>query len=739
MRRENQEGIDEYCKLSITRNRTQPSFKNKRAFFRKVDQLPTGPPWICDTVDVVGDEVNSKGDALTEELELWRRDPVECIRELIGNPAFKEHMSYAPVRVTRDGVRYYGETNTGDWWWDKQGTLPEGATISPLFIASDKTQLMVLRGDQTAWPVYLTIGNIDKAIRRKPIFEPLRDAAENGVTMTCADGFVRRVYPILAAYIADHPEQCLIACCKENRCPRCVVHRKNRGDNKKCPLRDHAKTAETLRRAGMDNPPPAYAKEGLRPIDKPFWADLPHMDIFASITPDILHQLHKGVVKDHLLISQWTGSEAKEVEKVLLGLLVGRIPIRALKAIRGLLDFVYYAQYEVHSATTLSKMKHALNTFHRHKQVLIDLGVREHFNIPKLHSLIHYIDTIEHLGCLDGVNTESSERLHIDYAKKAYHATSRKDYVSQMTLWLQRQEAVVRRDAYLAWVHQELQRELDEDSLHFVDAEHGEPTRDHGNGDELEDTGAPEEQFIDPADIKVLRDLVHSNMSRAYQLPLTPSARQVSLETLTSGYGATNILEELNEFLRDSHPTGIQLTAHTLQLDLFHSVAILLPANIHFSNEKRFCKLRASPATLRINDRKATAARFDCALFIQDDELFRSEGGLEGLRPGQVQVIFRLPSWTTFNDALVYVKWFRPFRTPDPVTGLAPTLHSTQTQRRNTSIMRVSDILRPCHLMPKFGEDNVNPEWKEKDVLDEPITFLLNRYLDFHLFHCLSS
>ncbi|KAI0665542.1 hypothetical protein C8Q78DRAFT_1072936 [Trametes maxima] len=769
MKRENHEGIDEFCKLAITRNRMRPSFKNKRAFFQNIDKLPTGPGWICDIVDVVGDEINAKGEPLTEELELWRRDPVECIRELIGNPAFKDHMSYAPVKVTRDG-----------------GKLPEGATISPLFVASDKTQLTVLRGDQTAWP----------AVRRKPsahatvligyipvskglcfstatrsaagyrlfhtcmarILHPLVNAGQTGVAMTCADGLVRRVYPILAGYIADHPEQCLIACCKENRCPRCVVSRKKRGENRTFALRDHAKTAELLRRAGQGDTPAAYTSQGLRPVYKPFWADLPHVDVFACITPDILHQLHKGVVKDHLIvwslderfaaihfhrgiskISQWTGSEAKEVEKVLLGLLVGRIPLRALKAIRGLLDFVYYAQYEVHSQTTLGKMKQALNTFHRHKQALIDLGVREHFNIPKLHSLIHYVEAIERLGCLDGVNTESSERLHIDYAKKAYRATSRKDYVSQMTLWLQRQEAVVRRDAYLAWVNQELERELEEDKLRFEDVDGEYDPKDGGKGDECEeDDSAQDDDFVQPANVQVLRDLVHSNVSRAYQLPLTPSARRVSLDTLITRYGATDILLELNEFLREAHPANLQLTAHTLHLDVFHSVAILLPANVHFANEKRLCKVRAVPATPRDNDRKATAARFDCALFIQDEECFRSVGGLEGLRPGQVQVIFRLPAWVAFDEPLVYVKWFRPFRSPDAITGLAPTSHSTRTQRRNTSIMRVSDILRPCHLIPKFGQDDSNPEWKENDILDESITFVLNRYLDFHFFHFLS-
>ncbi|KAJ3978576.1 hypothetical protein F5890DRAFT_1384751, partial [Lentinula detonsa] len=73
------------------------------------------------------------------------------------------------------------------------------------------------------------------------------------------------------------------------------------------------------------------------------------------------------------------------------------------------------------------------------------------FHLPKLHFLNHYAEKCKFIGTYDNTNTEYTERLHIDLAKDAYHATNHKDEYPQMTLWLERKEKVMRHVSYLNW------------------------------------------------------------------------------------------------------------------------------------------------------------------------------------------------------------------------------------------------------------------------------------------------
>ena len=147
---------------------------------------------------------------------------------------------------------------------------------------SDQTHLTNFSGDKKAWPVYITLGNLLSGRRNSPtsmavlllallpippklsksskadqhqrqinadtlrdvfelIFAPLQDPAHDGVPIDCADGKVRRCFPILAAWIADHMENVALHGIKSNVCPRCEVPAVELGTNMKVyPVRDYA-------------------------------------------------------------------------------------------------------------------------------------------------------------------------------------------------------------------------------------------------------------------------------------------------------------------------------------------------------------------------------------------------------------------------------------------------------------------------------------------------------------------
>jgi hypothetical protein len=92
--------------------------------FEKIDQLPHGPKWECELFTTEGDVIDpATGKKSCQTLELWKRNPVECIQELLGNPAFRDHIRYAPERLYEDheGTKpIISEMWTADWWEEIQ-------------------------------------------------------------------------------------------------------------------------------------------------------------------------------------------------------------------------------------------------------------------------------------------------------------------------------------------------------------------------------------------------------------------------------------------------------------------------------------------------------------------------------------------------------------------------------------------------------------------------------------------
>ena len=99
------------------------SFKSKHTFMKAIDSLPRSTEWSLKMVEVEGDILGTDGKPLTEEVELWMHNPLDCIRELMANLSFVDVISYKPQKVFEDEAgqeRRFDEMWTGDWWWEIQ-------------------------------------------------------------------------------------------------------------------------------------------------------------------------------------------------------------------------------------------------------------------------------------------------------------------------------------------------------------------------------------------------------------------------------------------------------------------------------------------------------------------------------------------------------------------------------------------------------------------------------------------
>ncbi|KAJ7862972.1 hypothetical protein B0H13DRAFT_1899820 [Mycena leptocephala] len=744
---------------------------------------------VCDSLDLSYGTSAQLNKIIDEGLpgrpKFTRSEVVVNGEALWGDTEFAPYLFVAPEKHYIDKnktIRMYHNMHTGKWWWSTQEAVERdhpGATIIPIIISSDKTQFTVF-GNKTAYPVYMTIGNIPKEIRRKPsrrgyvllgylptsrmknvknksarrrilanvfhacmahILAPLKEAGATGIPMTSGDGVTRRGHPIYATFVGDYPEQVLVTGVKTGECPTCEVPREELGELTDYPLRDLDAILTALE--SLDEGPTIYARTcadaGIKPIYHPFWEG--HQPRYPPPALSGCRQTSHRLVNDLLRrgrnrcplptpppnhnirlfmngisnLSRVTGKEHNQISRFLLGLVIdvqlpdGHSSSQLVGAVRSLLDFVYLAQYPMHTSETLAHLENALQRFHNHKSIFVDLGIRDDFNLPKLHFCGHYINYIKFFGTTDNYNTEYTERLHIDLAKEAYRSTNFKDEFPQMTLWLERKEKMYRHEKYIQW-------RLD---------------------------GCPPP----PVTADLPPGIVYE---RQLEMTKHPTLKSVRLTRLVTDYGATYFRDALARYvvhLNDPELSRRQVEEKSQDLGFsFNSV----PAyhRIKFTTPDPYTARGPEHTvvdSIHVQPRKTLKsgeelpARFDTAL-VNDGT--GEITGSTGYRVAQIRVVFSLSARhirTLFSRGIIppkylaYVEWFSPFTEPEPDHLMYKVNRSLKDGERLASIIPVGNIRRSIHLLPKFGP--VAPaDWKSSNVLDKCPYFFANSLTERHIY-----
>jgi len=322
---------------------------------------------------------------------------------------------------------------------------------------------------------------------------PLKAVAHEGMWISDFVGDIRYCYTPLVGYIADTPEAAALAGVAGKTSHLTTAFGPHFGDNYRHPPRTSDSILSSLTSLASNIDPwdlTAYTKEAktvyrLNGVHRPFWRDwtLPNgvlLDPHHIFPIEILHHFHKrfwdhdmkwcirAVGEDEINfrfssiqprsgtrhfsavsnLKQVTGREHRGLQRYILGVIAGAVPLEFIICIRTLLDLHYLAQMQNIPSDALEQVEAALRTFHDYKKIILDSNYRvgkknspiKHFEIPKLEFLHSVVACIKWSGALPQWSADRTERSHIDLIKKPKSKTNGIEYNSQICRSLDRSE-----------------------------------------------------------------------------------------------------------------------------------------------------------------------------------------------------------------------------------------------------------------------------------------------------------
>ncbi|KIK14429.1 hypothetical protein PISMIDRAFT_38112, partial [Pisolithus microcarpus 441] len=239
--------IDECLSLDVIKSQ-QFSFRTVKVLWKLIELLPSEPWWKYQSV---------KTESPTQHaLQVFYQDAIECLQHLIHLPSNNRQVHFVLKKIysAMDCMQHiYTDWLTGDQAWELQDALPDGATLLGSVLSSDKTHITQVRNHQ-AHPLLISLANISADICRKGstksylllallpipwfvhpnkhlhgilasqllhqvisvVMKPLKMATEVGCMMSDPIRNLKHCFTPLVAYIADTPEQHIIACITNN-------------------------------------------------------------------------------------------------------------------------------------------------------------------------------------------------------------------------------------------------------------------------------------------------------------------------------------------------------------------------------------------------------------------------------------------------------------------------------------------------------------------------------------------
>ncbi|TFK60533.1 hypothetical protein BDN72DRAFT_939822 [Pluteus cervinus] len=786
-----------------------PPFKGARELYDTIDAIPVGGvPWQEATAKYDGPLPPDAPSWMTETYRFYFRDPLHVMEEQLGNPEFAKHIDYAPkkmyIKRKRGTKRRFRDLMSGTWAWDQATEIAKnpknhGAMFAPVVLGSDKTTVSVATGQNDYHPLYASLGNLQNHVRRShrnsvsvvgflampkadhehrdtpafrkfrrrlmhvcllKIMDSLRPWMEEAKVTLCGDGHYRRVIYGIGPYIADYPEQCVLASVVSGWCPRCSARRDQLDDDDAFVHQSHRHTSalSTYVRGSLTE---LWQGWGIVADVEPFTASFPRANIHELISPDILHQLIKGVFKDHLVdwvvewieaqdngakirdeldrrlrvvpdftglrrfpdgrdFKQWTGDDSKALMKIFLPAIDGLVPPGMVRAVHAFTEFCYLVRRSVIEEDDLDQLDTLLETFHREREVFRELGIRDHFNLPRQHSMCHYRLLIQRFGAPNGLCSSITESKHIEAVKNPYRRTNRNEPIGQILLINQRMDKLAAFVAYLT------EHNMLSSPQPFLEPD---PVLTEVAKDEDEDFP----DTLEAEDIP-LSDLTVVTLP---QRP-APTGYSVHLEQLRMEIGVPDLPDHIRQFLFEELEIDPQespwdvpidrcpVLEYPLRISIYHSARATFFAPSEPSNPRglNYDFIRAVPAW------RKTAERHDCVFVYNSSDITRR--GLSALHVAQVYTFLSFQhDGEPYRCALL--RWFVPVEEePSSDTGMWVVQPAKTTTGRDLySVEHIGSIVRAAHLMPVYGNDFIPNSLKHYQALTSFEAYYVNKFIDY--------
>ncbi|KAF8986642.1 hypothetical protein BDQ17DRAFT_1393636 [Cyathus striatus] len=715
-----------------------PPWKNAEDLYVTIDSIQHGScPWKSYEIHYGGPKPDANVPSwMTATYQLCTCDAHHITHDLLheqfSESTFKDTTYYTPYMQFADGKQVQSNLMSGDWAWSQANMMSEltgsQAAIFILVIAgSDKTTVSIAMGHQKYHPIYMSPGNFTNSAHHThgnavlpvaflpipktskwqhktklfktfirqlyhaclvKVFSPLWPGMTTPEIVHCPDGHLCCAFYGLGPYIADYPEQVWLTRIVQNWCPKCDVH-PNFLD---CPESSPCLHCDTSVLTTCFDPGTLWKDHGMQ-------SNVVVTDIHKLLSPDLLHQVVKGVFKDHLVewillylvnehsekrsleimedidhrVSVWTGDDSKALMKVYLTALVGYVPDCMIQCLVAFLDFCYIAHRNSFTPDDLHELEDALAHFHEHCQIFVETSVRDDLSLPRQHSLVHYINSIHLYGSPNGLCSSITESKHIKAMKEPWRHSNRCNALIQMLQTISRLNKLSK-----------LSSEFDKQGMLEVMIHNGRSPQLRNTGDSDSEDGDGE-----------------LGLSSALK-----SAASVKLVRKPS-----NFKEPIALYPQD---------------------LISLAASIH---QPQFPKALWGMQ----NERIRSHPRWGQDRYPWHDTVFvaldHDGEGMRSMIIAHVLLFFSFSfSFEDNNYSCTLVNWFQHISdSPDPVTGLWQVKPEYDAPGQLAlAVIHVDSIIHSAHLLPVFRPDPLPENYHFSLALDVFWSYFVNKYVDHH-------